>query len=342
MNITLCEAKLIAAIAFNEMNKSNGRRPHNADQTQGMLFADDVAESIGKTAAQVRGVLKTLDRSGLVDIASVDDDQLEVILTGKGFSEFDLEFCPNAASLTVALEEIDEYFKDKPTNHQKTEKKTLPFCDEAGFPVRALVEDADMSELLAFYNANVAENKMVKRFNSKEDAVKKVLTLLAVLSSMGGEQELAERDEALLNAKSNGVKVHKTRKSVVKPPKQETTEPDDDNLTDEEWEARLRQDLENAGNGESEPKPKRGPIGGANRESIARSWSDGSVKAARLTRNGVTVTVNGKVTEHKSVRAAFQAYSLPDSKHIRFRLRLKEERNCIFEHNNIQYLFQII
>ena len=340
MNTTLCEAKVIAAIAFNDLNKANGRRPTNNDQTSGLIFLDDIGEQIGKSPSQVRGILKTLDRAGLADVtAESSEDDLHAMLTNKGFTEFALEFCPNAASLTVALEEIDAYFADKPKNHQKVETKTLPWCDEAGFPSRAAVENAEMPELLAFYNANVPENKMLKKFSNRADAVKKVLTLLAALSSMVGEPESSTKDDAVVKAKSEGVKVHKTRKSTAKKAAKKEEVIDDENMTDEEWEARLRQDLENAGKENKEPATPKNKAASSN---ISRSWNDGEVKAARLTRNGVTVTVNGKCTEHKSTKAAFEAYSLPLSKHIRFRLRLKEEKECIFEHNDIQYLFQLV
>lgn len=52
---------------------------------------------------------------------------------------------------------------------------------------------------------------------------------------------------------------------------------------------------------------------------IAASWADPEVKAARVTRH--SVNVNG--VEYRSVREAFKALGLPDSKHIKFRMDLK-------------------
>jgi len=52
---------------------------------------------------------------------------------------------------------------------------------------------------------------------------------------------------------------------------------------------------------------------------IAASWNDPEVKAARVARH--SVTVNG--VEYRSVREAFRALGLPDSKHIKFRMDLK-------------------
>jgi hypothetical protein len=52
---------------------------------------------------------------------------------------------------------------------------------------------------------------------------------------------------------------------------------------------------------------------------ISASWADPDVRAARTAR--AKVRVGGVV--YRSVREAFQALGLPDSKHIRFRMDLK-------------------
>ena len=77
----------------------------------------------------------------------------------------------------------------------------------------------------------------------------------------------------------------------------------------------------------------------SNSEGIAKSWDNKEVAQKRLTRNGVMVEGVG---EFKSVRVAFAALGLPDSKHIRFRMKLKEAGRLNFEFGNKSYTFQII
>lgn len=77
----------------------------------------------------------------------------------------------------------------------------------------------------------------------------------------------------------------------------------------------------------------------SNSAGVAASWNDAEVRAARRTRDGVFVTLNGATTEHKSTREAFRHYRLPDLKHIRFRMKLKESRAETFELNGKKYDF---
>ncbi|AMR79635.1 hypothetical protein [Cupriavidus nantongensis] len=74
---------------------------------------------------------------------------------------------------------------------------------------------------------------------------------------------------------------------------------------------------------------------------VAASWHNTNVAASRLIRDQVTITVDGATTVHKSVRSAFQHFGLPDSKHIRFRVRLKRERTAVFEHEGKAYHFAL-
>lgn len=80
----------------------------------------------------------------------------------------------------------------------------------------------------------------------------------------------------------------------------------------------------------------------SNAAGVAASWADPAVHAARLTRDGVTVTVDGKTTTHKSTRDAFRFYRLMDSKHIRFRGILKAARTATYEEGKKSYVFAII
>jgi hypothetical protein len=80
----------------------------------------------------------------------------------------------------------------------------------------------------------------------------------------------------------------------------------------------------------------------SNSAGISASWANPAVKEARLTRNGARVVVGGVSADFKSVSEAFRAYRLPLAKHIRFRMRLKESKAEVFEHEGKQYHFTII
>lgn len=68
------------------------------------------------------------------------------------------------------------------------------------------------------------------------------------------------------------------------------------------------------------PKAEKTPKEPADRAAaIAASWTDPEVAAKRAQRSHVKVAG----TEYKSVREAFKALGLPDSKHIKFRMELK-------------------
>lgn len=89
------------------------------------------------------------------------------------------------------------------------------------------------------------------------------------------------------------------------------------------------------------PKPLSATPRTSNAAGVSASWADAAVSSARLTRDGVNVTLDGKTTTHKSTRDAFRHYRLPDSKHIRFRLKLKASKSELFEHEGVTYHFTI-
>ena len=97
-----------------------------------------------------------------------------------------------------------------------------------------------------------------------------------------------------------------------------------------------------AGYGVAAVKPKKAISHASNAAGVAASWGQADVAAARLTRDGVSVTVNDKTTTHKSARDAFRHYRLLDSKHIRFRGVLKAAKSAVYEENGVSYLFKII
>jgi hypothetical protein len=92
-----------------------------------------------------------------------------------------------------------------------------------------------------------------------------------------------------------------------------------------------------------ELKVEKRPLSHAsNAAGVAASWADPAVHAARLKRDGVMVTVDGKTTTHKSTRDAFRFYRLMDSKHIRFRGILKAAGTATYEEGKKSYAFAIV
>lgn len=94
----------------------------------------------------------------------------------------------------------------------------------------------------------------------------------------------------------------------------------------------------------SKVKPERDPNErrASNSDGISASWRDESIKKARTTRNKVQVEWKGGKEVFRSAGAAFAALGLPDSKCIRFRLKLKASGMEVFEHDGEKYTFEIV
>ena len=85
------------------------------------------------------------------------------------------------------------------------------------------------------------------------------------------------------------------------------------------------------------------PMDAPNRLGAAESWNDEGIREARMTREGVRVTMpDGFVRTFKSVADAFKGLRLPMNKHVRFRLKLKVERAATFEHGGKPYAFELV
>lgn len=190
------------------------------------------------------------------------------------------------------------------------------------------------ADLVAFYNAN-SGSKPIKKFADRRTAETRVIALIESLNALDEpSNESPIPDAKPCEEVSSDVKTHKAR-AVVK--KAEPTQEELDAMTDEEYEAFVKSGLNDSAkcvvqNGT--PSHRR-----SNSEGIAKSWDNKEVAQKRLTRNGVMVEGVG---EFKSVRVAFAALGLPDSKHIRFRMKLKEAGRLNFEFGNKSYTFQII
>lgn len=190
------------------------------------------------------------------------------------------------------------------------------------------------ADLVAFYNAN-SGSKPIKKFADRRTAETRVIALIESLNALDEpSNESPIPDAKPREEMSSDVKTHKAR-AVVK--KAEPTQEELDAMTDEEYEAFVKSGLNDSANcvvQNGTPSHRR-----SNSEGIAKSWDNKEVAQKRLTRNGVMVEGVG---EFKSVRVAFAALGLPDSKHIRFRMKLKEAGRLNFEFGNKSYTFQII
>lgn len=190
------------------------------------------------------------------------------------------------------------------------------------------------ADLVAFYNAN-SGSKPIKKFADRRTAETRVIALIEALNALDEpSNESPIPDAKPCEEVSSDVKTHKAR-AVVK--KAEPTQEELDAMTDEEYEAFVKSGLNDTPVGADKiasPSHRR-----SNSEGIAKSWDNKEVAQKRLTRNGVMVEGVG---EFKSVRVAFAALGLPDSKHIRFRMKLKEAGRLNFEFGNKSFTFQII
>lgn len=75
-------------------------------------------------------------------------------------------------------------------------------------------------------------------------------------------------------------------------------------------------------------------------KTIAATWKNKSVAKARATHH--SVIASGKT--YRSTRAAFEALDLPLGTHIRFRMKLKAEKRCVYKVPNTrrQITFTIV
>lgn len=196
----------------------------------------------------------------------------------------------------------------------------------------AQIREAATSALVAFYNANVPEEKQIKKFSDRPTAVARCLKIGVDLNLPENEEELAAEEEAAAQPASMFAQLgggltaqQKAATSSLRASGQKVVsgktvvegEPSDDD----------------------EPLI---PFKASNAAGVSASWSNEEVRAARLTRDGVAVSCNGAPeSEHKSTRDAFRHYRLPDSKHIRFRLRLKANGTETFEWGGKKYVFTL-
>jgi len=216
------------------------------------------------------------------------------------------------------------------------------------------ITEAKMSDLVSFYNAHTVrliDGKKVNKFADRKTAEKRVHNLVESLASYF---EKTNPDSVppegfifvgeLTTDEGEPVKIEAVNATPV------TTLQKDEGADEEQEEDEAEENHVNSFGSMSatlsdekhEPKPSTVVIGRAsNSEGVRLSWLNPVVKAERLTRDSVVVTVDGVESSFKSTREAFRELRLPISKHIRFRLKLKAARTATFESGGKAYHFEI-
>lgn len=236
------------------------------------------------------------------------------------------------------------------------------------------IEQAPTKDLIEFYNS-LNKDKPVKKFTDRQTALKRCIALLDSTTSESlaekVNKDLEEAQETLTKKVKKDIEevagdltkkvgkdlgdalTEKVRKDLEGAHKEFEEEggvaledPDREPEAHEKkhhWPFHVPNSKAFSETKEEEKQIKRSNVGHAsNSAGVAASWANQSVADARLTRDGVSVTVNGKTTEHKSTRDAFRHYRLLDSKHIRFRGELKAAREATYTENGVDYKFKIV
>lgn len=201
----------------------------------------------------------------------------------------------------------------------------------AQFTKHSQIEAAETKDLIVFYNENA--EKPVKKFSDRETAVRRCCDMMDELVEMEKE---AKKEAA---AKSDPKKIE-ADKNFVWPFAKDGASTDANKATSAGSDKTDKKATDSAP--KIKPVTKKTFSGASNSAGVAASWADPTVHAARLVRDGVSVTIGGNVTTFKSTRDAFRALRLMDSKHIRFRGILKAAGKATYTENGKDYHFAII
>lgn len=188
-----------------------------------------------------------------------------------------------------------------------------------------------MKQLVEWFNENCAENEIVKSFRTLAVGVNRCSLLMERIDDQIAFEEetdhLTDAEFESLMREQLGVNdpelATNIRKSI-----DEATMPGDDAVRA-------------AGITQPQPKKERQKAR-SNSDGVATSWLQPETAKKRVTRNHVTVTYAGKTEEFASVRKAFSHLGLPDSKHIRFRGKLKKSGEEIFDNNGEKFIFKLL
>jgi hypothetical protein len=193
------------------------------------------------------------------------------------------------------------------------------------------VQSATDAELITFWNDHADGGKTFDKITNREKFEKWCMELIGELEQEAAadadeQEETQTRKDVKLVATGNALTGLMNQMNTIAAASTKPIAPVADKVAATPKKAK-------------EPKPD--AARSSNAAGVAASWADASVASARLQRDGVSVTAGPETTTPKSVREAFRAYRLPDSKHIRFRLKLKASKREVFEHEGKSYLFTI-
>jgi len=196
------------------------------------------------------------------------------------------------------------------------------------------VEDATDKELWSFYNAHNVDAPL----SSVKNRANLELIVKAIIFKLKAEADAT--DSAAFPAPSSAIK-HHTRKSRDVVAGRTVNQPviDDEDISEADALAELAQ--MRAGKAYSTSTVGR-TTAMTSSKAIAESWNDPAVAQARMLRQGVTVTVNGKTASFTSTHAAFVVLLLPTSKCIAFRQKLKLHGRVLFTHAGQDYEFELV
>jgi hypothetical protein len=215
------------------------------------------------------------------------------------------------------------------------------------------IKEATMSQLVSFYNTHAVrlqDGKKVNKFADRPTAEKRCAklgdSLAAYFEATSPETvppegfifvgELTNNEGEKLEIKPAGVA------PVATMEKDEGVDEEDEGPNVNSF-GSMGGVLAAAGEKKADEPPVRDTNGASNSVGVAISWTNKEIRSRRLTRNGVSVEVNGEVSEFRSVNAAFHHYGLPTQKHIRFRVALKAAGVDTFvADDGTKYLFAII
>ena len=82
-NLTANEIEVLNGIAYHEMATSNGAKPETKDETGTYCWVEDFSASL--TPDQVKGVISSLVKKGLIRVDEYDDENTTVDFTDAGF-----------------------------------------------------------------------------------------------------------------------------------------------------------------------------------------------------------------------------------------------------------------
>lgn len=220
------------------------------------------------------------------------------------------------------------------------------------------ITEAKTADLVAFYNANIVrfpDGAVIKKFADRKTAEKRVADLVEKIAAHFPDEETPEGTIPNPNALPEGDEPTGTGLAEEAESEEEAQAAaaraakghSAFNALQATLAAAAEAQSKAAENGQK-PVSKSSSSKASNSDGVAASWVDSDIRAARLTRDAVAVELDGKpVGTFKSTRDAFRGLRLPDNKHIRFRLKLKEAHRdqgegAVFEHNGKKYFFTIV